>query len=92
MQLQPVILVNIHQVDKSILNCNYIDQMSDSQNEMDPSPPPPFNIKAFGINFSKRAQKQNCLVVVNAPYLTWRSQLVQQCQPGVQLHQDGQGH
>ncbi len=31
-------------------------------------------------------------VVVNAPYLAWRSQLVQQRQPGVQLHQDGQGH
>ncbi len=30
--------------------------------------------------------------VVNAPYLAWRSQLVQQRQPGVQLHQDGQGH
>ena len=30
--------------------------------------------------------------VANAPYLAWRSQLVQQRQPGVQLHQDGQGH
>ncbi len=76
-------------MDKSILNYDYIDQMPDSQNKMDP---PQVNIKVFGINFSKRAQKQNCLVVVNAPYLTWRSQLVQQRQPGVQLHQDGQGH
>jgi len=32
------------------------------------------------------------VVVVNAPYLARRSQLVQQRQPGVQLHQDGQGH
>ena len=30
--------------------------------------------------------------VGNAPYLAWRSQLVQQRQPGVQLHQDGRGH
>ncbi len=43
------------------------------------------------MGISKKGRKIYILVV-NAPYLAWRSQLVQQRQPGVQLHQDGQGH
>ncbi len=47
---------------------------------------------AFILNEKHGHWEQNTLAVVNAPYLAWRSQLVQQRQPGVQLHQDGQGH